>query len=667
MTDHNHLYDMLYRRLSEWADARRESYDGKWDRFKRILNSEYKNSYNELDSNDEWRSEQFINITRQKKNAAISQIDEALYSEGKFPFEVTITPEGDTSHSISKRLKAVGFENEDIVAVIRKRIDDRLIQSKSYREVRKAWINAIDYGVGVLKSPHESFETINSWVTEELASIEQKADELRDEEGELSEEAKEKIGAFIASNIEVVRTRKERRTFGIKSIRPMDFFPDPSCNGDAQDGIGVFERKYITKSDLAELANEKEIDENGKEKPQYDEDAIMSAISGKGEASYSSGGMLSTSKDKIELYTYWGKIDAHSLGEDVDAISAYQTIDVRVDFIKGGHVLRVSKNTSPMGTRPYHLFHWESVSDEWGGRGLAEKLEPLQIDINRLARNYIDNKVISSQLMFGVVNKHLDPSEDFSIYPGKIFNIREGKRVSDSMQPFTTPDNSDAFRVAIEFLKDLADAESGVPNILESASQIRGQTAFEAQQREAHANKQLGKVIRNIDEGIEDALNSIYEYMQNDASDLDARLGDYHIHAKGYASYEAKRLRLAQVNSILSRVLQVPQLETYYNIRELITAELDVLGMDSSKYIYSDDEIREALKDRAEQQSQQLQAKSQEQAQSMQSEFERSIELEKIKGESKIRTEQMRLEDKNLDREQAMKLKLMELEENDAK
>jgi hypothetical protein len=218
------------------------------------------------------------------------------------------------------------------------------------------------------------------------------------------------------------------------------------------------------------------------------------------------------------------------------------------------------------------------------------------------------------------------------MYPGKTFFLREGDDIRNMIQQFRVEDVSGPFLDGLFRLMELVDHESGVPRIIEGQGSADAKTAFETQQQEAHALKQLGMVIKNLDENIVIGLEMIYQYLLVYGDGKGAVIGDFKVAARGYSSFESKRIKLVELDRLI-QLSGLPNVAPHVNIRRIIEDKLDILGIEKDAYLLPIEEVQAA-------QQQQMQMAQQQQEMAVQSAIQQKQAEIQAQAQAKIAVDQ---------------------------
>lgn len=686
------LSDWLIDRLEYCANHKRRKYSAKWERFDRMVKGVYENSYDQNNKNENWKSQLYYNVVEQKRQSAIAQIEDAMGNGGKFPFSLSQTPESETEEKVNQQLMEMGVDMEVVTRDTERRIDDNLLESKSYSEVRKTISDGTKYGVACFESPFiykDKSRKINVELLGDMPEIPHDPETMEPDMNAM-EHIRDK---WLKESVIPTMKLEDIERIGFKRIRPADTFPDPACEGDSQQGFGIFVRKHYSPATLREMADEV-ISIEGQELDKYDRESIKKILDRyykdrEGYSDHDYNANYQTNRHDLEgdeltergipIYTFYGDVMRSDIDMTVrgvedndsdDDLSGFDTVSIIADFHRDGEVLRVIENPHPSGKRPIHLWNWERVEGEWGGKGICEKLEGLQYEFNRFLRYWVDNKLLSSSVIFGVVAGKVDRSEneDMSLYPGKIFYLRNGERINEIMQQYNVADVSGAFLEGINRLLDLIDLESGVPRIIQGQGNIVAKTAFETQQQESHALKQLGAVIKNIDEVIIAGVEMIYQYLLYYGENQGGLLGDFKISATGFATFESKRVKMMELDSILQLAMSSPEAMVHFNMRKVFEDKVKIFGVDADKYLNPIEVVQQTQQAQAQQAQQEQMMALQMAGEEKMADARAKIAVEQAKAELKAGLDQANnmaksdMQRESLDHD--MKKKIIDVEES---
>jgi len=244
------LAKFLNSRFSEFKKDRltwETIWRGSWDRW---IN-EFKPELGE-DEGQEGRSNAVHGMTRRKCKVAIAHIYDILFSRGKPPIDLSLTPVHDSV------AEAYGLSSEERVKHMADKMYDQLAEGKFKDELYKVIVDQVIFGSGVMKQTLHSVKR-NRW--------EERIPTDGDEQSNL-----ENIQYEMVESHEVQP----------KAVRVdlWDVYPDLT-NDNLQESRGVFEVNITTEEGLAEMSTEvKEYDEDGNPVYKYDRENIGKILNG---------------------------------------------------------------------------------------------------------------------------------------------------------------------------------------------------------------------------------------------------------------------------------------------------------------------------------------------------------------------------------------------------
>lgn len=627
----------LTKLLETWQRERKSSIENVWAKCESNFNGEYDGPPLN-DKEDAWRSRAVYPLTEQKVTAAEALMNDAMFMSGQLPYHLESTPIEDSP--VNEELQAQGFNLDENMARHRELIGDELAESKAIDHAKAAVHQCVKLGTGCMQSPYVHTVKRNAWSLDPAT-------------GAMEKETYEDI------------------TPGLRYIDVYNAFPDPEGGGDAQEGAGIFIREWMDRSALRGLLAEKETTDAATS-AKYDLKAIKLLLEGEGLANYGEVG-ASQSPDrnnineplsKFEVYEFAGRIQNRILkahlkdieGEDEDYSEILATISEE-------QLLRVVQNPYPGQGRPYHIIPYNKVSGSPWGRGVAQKVFDPQESTSALLRKYLDNKILSGDVMFKLDRSALMKGTNTKIYPGKIWEFNVGTDMDKAFQPITVPDTTRGTFEAIGSLLELADNVSGVPRILEGQPGVRNATAFADNQRIQAASKQMGAVLKNFDQyGWVPIIEALYDFNM-EFSDDDTIKGDFKPMATGFSSFENRNVKLMNLERKLELGGTYPEVGDRMNYQKILEAMAEAEHMRPEDFYYTDEEYQQIQQQRAEQA-----AKAN--AEALDSEIRLMYEKSNAEAETRLKAIEakgevdMALQDEKLEAD--MSKKLIEAENRDA-
>jgi hypothetical protein len=546
------------------------------------------------------KSRVFVKVTKTKVLAASGQITEVLLGNNKFPITIdrTLLPEGieDTVHfetnpqlegieepedtgpqgrpplmpgetydefllrvggmekelePIKDKLKAgpgtsptaVTFHPADIAAKkMEKKIHDQLDESKASKHLRSSSFECALFGTGIMKGPFAYDKEYPNW----------------NEEGDYDP---------VIKTIPMV---------SYTSI--WNFYPDSEATN-MDEAEYVVERHKMSKTQLRNLTR----------RPHFREEAIDEAISygpsyeKKWWELVMEDDATSVDTERYEVLEFWGNIDEEIVEQyNITVPSEHKnkdTYSVNV-WVCNGEVLRIVFNPFTPVNIPYYAFPYEVNPYSFFGIGVAENMEDTQMLMNGFMRMAVDNAALSGNLIFEVDSTNLEPGQDLSVYPGKVFR-RQGGAPGQAIFGTKFPNVSNENMQMFDKARVLADESTGFPSFAHGQTGVSGvgRTASGISMLMSAANGSVRTVVKNVDDYLLAPLGRAM-FSFNMQFDFDPEIkGDLEVKAAGTQSLMANEVRSQRLMQFLG-VVQNPTLAPFakmdYIIREIaISMDLD--------------------------------------------------------------------------------------------
>lgn len=231
----------------------------------------------------------------------------------------------------------------------------------------------------------------------------------------------------------------------IQHVSPWNFYPDPDCLHPDREGFGFIIRHKMDPAKLKieakalgwdKEAVKKILEEDAKED---DKDPLASARKTARKDGQSTDG-------RYPVLELCGLVEARLLkaakAKRVDVLEGVDDDDFveSVVYVCGGHLLGASVSTwYPETFRGIFTNQWDPVPETFWGVGPAEKILAPQKIINGTNRLILQNKALSGNCMFEIVEEWLVPGQDYSVHPGKKWRLRPGA-TGAAIRPVIIPD-----------------------------------------------------------------------------------------------------------------------------------------------------------------------------------------------------------------------------------
>jgi len=179
---------------------------------------------------------------------------------------------------------------------------------------------------------------------------------------------------------------------GSKRIDPWNFFPDPACGENIQNGAYTWERDRVTRKQLRDL----------KKQPRYISENIdlcleEGPILATGEESITTDAAQRFMSDaerrgKFEIWYYHGTMERDDLqAAGVDLTDMEDPHLPAMITMVNRRVVRAALNPLDTGSYPYDVMVWRPRANHWTGIGVARQIRTPQRIVVAATRNLMDN------------------------------------------------------------------------------------------------------------------------------------------------------------------------------------------------------------------------------------------------------------------------------------
>lgn len=528
MMDRLNVFASRLSRIASEQAGKRHEIEDRWLHDLRQYHGEYDPS-DEARLNSAGGSKIFVNITRNKTNAAEARLQDMLFPTDDKNWGIKPTPvpelekmkpgtqgmDPQTGQPVDMGMVADAIQKEafDKAALMETEIDDQLSESRYQQKARDIIHDSCTLGTGVVKGPVIVGRTCKRW------------DTMPD-------------GTSILQIEEKLEPAVER-------VDPWDFFPDMSarCISEAE---FILERRRLSKKQMREFAKlpgvmvdhvREVLKTEGKEthigKNHIDE---LRAITGV--ASVGDGNLY-------EMWEYHGPISKAELidtmemsGEVMDETEIDELDDEvqAVVFFSGQFVLRVQINPMDTEELPYSVFTWEKDDSTIFGFGVPYLMRQPQRVINASWRMMMDNGGMSVADQVIVNRELVEPADkDWRLSPKKLWFLKDKTRnVNEAFATFSTPSHQQELANIFTMARQLADEETNLPLIAqgEQSTHVTKTSSGMAMLMNS-ANIVLRKAVKNWDDDVTRPLiTRFYDWNMQYAESPEIK-GDYNVDARG--------------------------------------------------------------------------------------------------------------------------------------
>lgn len=541
------------------------------------------------------RSTVYIGMTRQKTNAAEARLADILLPTDDrnwgiqptpTPFMMSMTRDDTEAFNPATGEQIVDQEGnpvrkKDIARAVmeeaRKKseamqneIDDQLVECDYNAEVRRVIHDAAVLGTGVLKGPVVTNRTRKSW-----------------------QKTTDGYGETIHELVLVQETNPASFR-----VDPRNVWPDPGCGENIHNGKGVFERQRLTAKQVRELAKQ----------PGYMKDQLRKVLEEgpKKSATFQElkdEDQRDIAKDTFEAWEYWGEVaheDLLAAGVDVGEEDIMKTVSACVVMINNT-VVKAFLNPLEGGDLPYDFYVWERVSDSCWGYGIPKLMRSQQKVLNAAWRQLMDNAGVSSGPQIVVKPSVIQPADkQWQLSSRKIwFATDDADDVSKAFATFEFSNHQEELAGIIKMATELADAETGVPTLMQGEKGAAPDTVGGMQMLMNSANVVLRRLVKQFDDMItKPHIRRYYDYnmLYNDDEEIK---GDFTIDARGSSALMVRDIQNQAFLNLLAAGAN-PIYGQFLDTQKLFEKALQAQHIDPAEVFKSEDEI-EKMKEAQEQ------------------------------------------------------------------
>ena len=352
-----------------------------------------------------------------------------------------------------------------------------------------------------------------------------------------------------------------------KWVNAWNFFPDPTCGEDVQDGDHCFEREWMGERAVRKL----------KALPGYIVSQIDKVIvEGPQKVNVSEDGQAPTDettqlkKGKYETWYFHGTLKREEMGCICEAAGSSEKFNASVppdqEQVYGivtminDSVVRATINPLDSGEFPYHPMPWQRRTGSWAGVGVGEQIDTPQRMLTASVRAMLDNAGISAGGQIVIDTSTITPADgDMGMSPHKIWYMNGDGQALDVNQAFGLfkIDNVTAeLMQVVKLAMELAEDSSSIPLISQGQSgETTPDTFGAAKLQDNNANQLLRSIGYSFDDHItEPETQQYYEWLLLDPDVPDDEKGDWTIDARGSSALVERSLQdqfLAQIGPMV--------------------------------------------------------------------------------------------------------------------
>ena len=533
------------------------------------------------------RSTVFIGMTRQKTNAAEARLADILLptDDRNFGIQPTPSPElmgmsKDNKAAMDQQGQPVMGEDgqparvRDVVKAVlematkkanamQTEIDDQLVECNYNGELRKMIHDSAVLGTGVIKGPIVTNRTRKAWQP------------VTDSTGQTVHQVE------IVQEISPASFR----------VDPRNVWADPGCGESVHNGKGLYEREQVTAKQIRDLAKQ----------PGFLKDQLRKVLE---EGPKQSATLRElTDEDQrdmtrltYEMWTYWGEVDHDDLdsaGVDVGEKDELRSISACVVMINNT-VVKAFLNPLEGGDIPYDFFVWEKVAGTVWGYGIPYLMRSQQKVLNAAWRQMMDNAGVSSGPLIVIKPGAIQPADkQWQLSSRKIWYATDD--IDDVRKAFSTFEfNSHQVELAgiIKMATELADAETGVPTIMQGEKGAAPDTVGGMQMLMNSANVVLRRLVKQFDDMItKPHIRRYYDYnmMYNEDEEIK---GDFTIDARGSSALVVRDIQNQSFLNLLAAGAN-PIYGMYLDTQKLFEKALQAQHIDPAEVFKPEEEIEQ--------------------------------------------------------------------------
>lgn len=491
----------------------------------------------------EGRCTAFFNITRQFVDSASARMGDILLPASDWNFSIKPSPvpdleeiKGSTQPVVSPQGNKV-FNSEDgkpftlgqfaageitaAAAMVKKaetRIRDWLTECAYHAEVRKVIEDATKIGTGVLRGAYP---------------------------------AKRKTRVVKNGVLKI----EENIVPTSKRVDPRNFFTDPNCGDNIQNGEFVLERDFMSARQLRDLIG----------MPGYIEENIKKVLAegvDKVNVNVSNGTLSDDNKtkddDRFRVWYYFGLVDINDLkampqtGLDEDcAKNMVPAVVVLInDTVIKGYV-----NPLDNGEFPYDVMPWQRMSDSPWGIGISRQGRTAQEMLLSAARVLMENAGLSSTAMLVINQDAIVPADgSWNLTRGKVFLSKSGsdmRSASEAIYPILIPSMQVELSNIITMAYKMMEDATGVSFLLQGQQGSAPDTVGGMNLLHQNSSAMLRRIARVFDECItEPHIRRYYDWLLIHGEDDEK--GDLKIEAIGSTALVEREIQSQQAVQILN-------------------------------------------------------------------------------------------------------------------
>lgn len=494
---------------------------------------------------------ELMGMTKNQDPATHPQTGEPILNEGGQPVKV---------RDIARAALEVAIKKAEAMQT---EIEDQLVECDYNAELRKVIHDAAMLGTGVIKGPLVTSRTRKAW-----------------------QPMTDATGATV-HQIEIVQELSPASF----RVDPRNVWADPGCGENIHNGKGIYEREQLTAKQVRDLAKQ----------PGFMKEQLRKVLEEGPKQSVTLQELTDEDQRDMarltyEMWTYWGEVDHEDLesaGVDAGEKDELRTLSAGVIMINNT-VVKAFMNPLEDGALPYDFYVWEKLSGSVWGYGIPYLMRAQQRVLNAAWRQMMDNAGVSSGPQIVIKPGAIQPADKrWELSSRKIWYATDD--VADVRTAFSTFEfNSHQVELAgiIKMATELADAETGVPTIMQGEKGNAPDTVGGMQMLMTSANVVLRRLVKQFDDMItKPHIRRYYDYNMLYNEDEEIK-GDFSIDARGSSALIVRDIQNQSFLNLLAAGAN-PVYGMYLDTQKLFEKALQAQHIDPAEVFKSEDEIEQ--------------------------------------------------------------------------
>ena len=356
-----------------------------------------------------------------------------------------------------------------------------------------------------------------------------------------------------------------------KWVNAWNFFPDPACGEDIQDGDHCFEREWLGERGVRKLKSlpgyiKSLIDKvliEGPQKVNVRDDAGTLGVDD----------ATQLKKGKYETWYFHGTLKRDEMGciceaAGPDSAAKFNTsVPPEQEQVYGivtminDSVVKATANPLDSGEFPYHAMPWQRRTGSWAAVGIGEQIATPQKMLTAAVRAMLDNAGISAGGQIVIDTGVITPADgEMGMSPHKIWYMNgdsEKLNVNEAFGLFKIDNVTAELMEIVNLAMRLGEESTSIPLITQGQSGPTTPDTFGAAQlQNNNANQLLRSIGYTFDDHItEPETRQYYEWLLLDPDVPDDEKADWTVDAHGSNALVEQALQNQFIPTLASLVL----------------------------------------------------------------------------------------------------------------